>query len=531
MKLVSVSATSMLLLLHMLHMLPSVVLSASASARTMSTPGVVPEVTAQNTYPRLSDTDAVLLEWGSSAIIHNADGVVANFGPSAGHPEFQLGIEAELVTASPRQGCEPLSNARLVETQIVVMYRGGCTFGEKARIAIKAGAAAMIVVNSDRRSPDRAFGMSARHKGDANPPAKGAEDEEDDDDEIFSSLPSVMVSYAAGLQLREHSPPRMRIFAGAGRPFIEAVTDSRPILYLVHNAITESEIAAARAKLAPFLSPTASDPSVERAHRVLGLLRGSELSNFYERLSSIVGYPTQYISDLALETRTASGKVTSSFTLRDERRISKFNAELGDDPRFHTVMTVHVYLDSLNETDGGALYFPRAIPLPTRLIPTKGLAAVWYSSLEDGSLDTSAAHGESPLVASSTPGEDDEKSFSYLHLRVYNTPRPLARRLILPLLLSPVSGAPSKTVVFAARRFFSRAVGPDAPAENAVDLVLLLLALAVVAPFGFLGYAAFKAYERSKMPPKRRAASNAGSSAKKGSSASEKKKSAIGKKA
>ena len=36
----------------------------------------------------------------SSAIIHNADGVVASFGPGATHPEFELGIEAELATAS-----------------------------------------------------------------------------------------------------------------------------------------------------------------------------------------------------------------------------------------------------------------------------------------------------------------------------------------------------------------------------------------------------------------------------------------------
>ncbi|MEM7519044.1 MAG: hypothetical protein AAF368_19235, partial [Planctomycetota bacterium] len=345
--------------------------------------------------------------------------------------------------------------------------------------------------------------MHAHAKGEVVSAESDAGAGDDGDEDAFASLPSVMISYAAGLQLREHAPPRMRVFAGGGRPFIEAVTDSRPILYLVHNAITESEMAAARAKLAPFLSSTTtpSDSSIERAHRVLGLLRGSELSTFYERLSSIVGYPTEYLSDLALETRTAGrGKnvASSSFSLRDDRRISKFNAEQGDDARFHTVMTVYIYLDSLNETDGGALYFPRAMPSPTRLLPTKGLAAVWYSSLEDGSLDSSSAHGEAPLVVSEDDGP--ETSISVLHLRVYNTPRPLVRRLVLPLLLAPIGGAPSKTLVYAARRFFARAAGPDAAAENAIDLALLLLALAIIAPFGFLGYAAFKAYERSKKP-------------------------------
>ena len=80
-----------------------------------------PKIDDGSRYPRRSTDDSALLEWGSSAIIHNADGVVARFGPAATHPEFELGIEANLVTASPRQGCEALTNARDAETQIVVM--------------------------------------------------------------------------------------------------------------------------------------------------------------------------------------------------------------------------------------------------------------------------------------------------------------------------------------------------------------------------------------------------------------------------
>ena len=63
---------------------------------------------------------------GQQRHIHS-DGVVARFRPAATRPEFELGIEADLVTASPRQGCEALSNAAKA-AQIVVMYRGSCSF-------------------------------------------------------------------------------------------------------------------------------------------------------------------------------------------------------------------------------------------------------------------------------------------------------------------------------------------------------------------------------------------------------------------
>ena len=134
--------------------------AALLAAVAMASAIEIPNIEAKHSYPKRSPDDSALLEWGNSAIIHNADGVVAKFGPGATHPEFELGIEADLVTATPRQGCEPLGNAALARTQIVVMYRGGCDFKTKAETAAAAGAAALIVVNNDRRSPDRAFAMS-----------------------------------------------------------------------------------------------------------------------------------------------------------------------------------------------------------------------------------------------------------------------------------------------------------------------------------------------------------------------------------
>ena len=98
-------------------------------------------------------------------------------------------------------------------------------------------------------------------------------------------------------------------------------------------------------------------------------------------------------------------------------------------------MTVYCYLDDVKDEDGGALYFARARPGAVRVRVRKGLAAIFYSALEDGTLDRTAAHGDAPL----RPGAEAW----VLALRVYDRPRPLARRVILPAVLwLPFGGAP-----------------------------------------------------------------------------------------
>jgi hypothetical protein len=464
--------------------------AALLAAVAMASAIEIPNIEAKHSYPKRSPDDSALLEWGNSAIIHNADGVVAKFGPGATHPEFELGIEADLVTATPRQGCEPLGNAALARTQIVVMYRGGCDFKTKAETAAAAGAAALIVVNNDRRSPDRAFAMSLH--GDR-------ERDEPEERDLTIRTPSLMVSYAAGQQLREHGPRRMRLFAGGERPFIESVTDAQPLLYLVHNAISPDEAAAAKRALAPYLvaAPEADVDDVEgaavaRAARALGALRGGALASFYDRVSSIVGYPAEHLGELTLERRRPG----APFRLKDERKLGPSFPNGNDDARAQTVMTVYAFLDGVDEAVGGALVFPKARPQPIKVQPTAGVAAVFYSALEDGKLDRSAAHGDAPLRRAGA------ESWA-LRLRVYDAPRPLARRVILPALLYPIfRGAPSKTLALAARRFFSRFAGDD-KADAAIDVALWAVASCGALPFALLGYVAFKAFEKSRTPPKR----------------------------
>jgi len=166
-----------------------------------------------------------------------------------------------------------------------------------------------------------------------------------------------------------------------------------------------------------------------------------------------------------------------------------------EDARARTIMTVYCYLDDVKDEDGGALYFARARPGAVRVRVRKGLAAIFYSALEDGTLDRTAAHGDAPL----RPGAEAW----VLALRVYDRPRPLARRVILPAVLwLPFGGAPPKALAVASYRFFARAVG-DEKAPAAVDAALWALAALLFAPLGVAAFLAYKAFEKSRAPPKR----------------------------
>ena len=158
-------------------------------------------------------------------------------------------------------------------------------------------------------------------------------------------------------------------------------------------------------------------------------------------------------------------------------------------------MTVYCYLDDVKDEDGGALYFARARPGAVRVRVRKGLAAIFSSALEDGTLDRTAAHGDAPLRSGAEAW--------VLALRVYDRPRPLARRVILPAVLwLPFGGAPPKALAVASYRFFARAVG-DEKAPAAVDAALWALAALLFAPLGVAAFLAYKAFEKSRAPPKR----------------------------
>eukprot|EP00941_MAST-03F_sp_MAST-3F-sp1_P001785 g1785.t1 len=70
----------------------------------------------------------------------------ANFGgPLPNYPSFQ----AELYTSEPKDACEAFQNAGLMAGKVALVFRGGCPFTVKAKMAEAAGAVGMLIVNSD----------------------------------------------------------------------------------------------------------------------------------------------------------------------------------------------------------------------------------------------------------------------------------------------------------------------------------------------------------------------------------------------
>lgn len=123
-------------------------------------------------YPRRSEDEAAVIEWGNSAIISALDASVAHFGPQTSQAAL-LEVETMPVLASPINGRQELKNsdgefmgfadkviskldnADDVHGNAVVMTNTGELTGvEMALIAQESGAAALIIVNVDEERPD-----------------------------------------------------------------------------------------------------------------------------------------------------------------------------------------------------------------------------------------------------------------------------------------------------------------------------------------------------------------------------------------
>ena len=134
-------------------------------------------------FPTRTSAEAAVVEWGHSAIISALDGAVAAFGPQTSRGAF-FEVEARPVLASPIDGdvdrlftakdggdddvdlsTLTLKNTDEIEGNMVVMTNAAGLSGvEMARLAKNSGAAALMVVNTDRDHPDY---ISSLHPEDA----------------------------------------------------------------------------------------------------------------------------------------------------------------------------------------------------------------------------------------------------------------------------------------------------------------------------------------------------------------------------
>ena len=300
-------------------------------------------------YPKRSDADAAVIEWGHSAMIQSVDGVVASFGAQISETEAALfEVEASVVMSQPPQACGKggLKNAAKLHGQIALVMRGGCNFLTKANLAVKAGAAALVVINNDAASPDHAFAMDGNDAPQS---------------DVVVDIPCVMVSYNGGQALLTDDPPRVRLYAGAGRPFIETVSDASPVLYLVHNLLTPEECDRLVALAKPRLRPSrpvskGADPAQPLATRksnstllVLGAWKDSVLEALDQKVSSVIGYPTSYFADLEVNHYSVGGLYAPHY----DWSPSMYQEH---------VMTLLLCLDDVPVGAGGEAVFPYASP-------------------------------------------------------------------------------------------------------------------------------------------------------------------------
>ncbi|MEC9439647.1 MAG: M36 family metallopeptidase [Myxococcota bacterium] len=92
-------------------------------------------------------------------------------------------VAASDATAPSDDGCEPFDNGADIAGHIAFIDRGTCSFLTKVQNAEAAGAVGVVISNNDTQRPDRVFDMGGFDQS--------------------VSIPSVMVSYLIGQQIRQ----------------------------------------------------------------------------------------------------------------------------------------------------------------------------------------------------------------------------------------------------------------------------------------------------------------------------------------
>ena len=409
-------------------------------------------------YPRRTEEEAAVLEWGHSAIISALDASVAHFGPQTTQAAL-LEVECMPILASPLNGVgdqrttstgtaaaddeetdqtdgsspsssttkkpiiRPLDNADLVHGNMVVMTNNGGLSGvEMARVAKLSGAAALLVVNIDEERPDDIYRL---------PVLEGESADDIDIPVVMISLNSanvlttatVLPNMAPADIVNHGMPERVRLYAGGDRPFFEDVEPAEPTLYLIHNLLTEQEVDSlvkqAESRVAPLekndilqLTEDAEKfPNVQRVMLWQGLLQTPERKAIEERIEQVTGFPASHYSDFVVD-RLDPG--------------AQWKPHYDTHPSMIPMATITIYLTA----EGGSLVYP-SCKTPVRVNARKGMAVVHHNTNDRHQLDLSTVHA----MLSHTEGP------VYVARKyVFTTPVSNARRMALPFLALPFGG-------------------------------------------------------------------------------------------
>ena len=402
-----------------------------SSARTSSNKNL--EELDYRIYPKRTAEEAAVLEWGHSAIISALDASVALFGPQTVDAAL-LEVECQPVLASPLNGIDKEGNAvdkfaNSDETHgnMVVMTNTGKLSGyQMAKIALNSGAAALLVVNMDEKHPDDIYRLELGNMTDA--------------DMVDIDIPICMISLNSANVLTTATvtpdmkpadivnngmPDRIRLYAGADRPFFEDVEPVDPTLYLIHNLMTEEECdslvkQASHGMDVPDSLLLSHDTTKQQGMDKVVLWKGALQSyagkQVEERIEQVTGFPATHYSDFVVY------KLTKGSLWKPHYDIL-LNGEA-------PMATITVFLS--NSDKDPTIVYP-SLDNPVKIVPQKGMAIV-HHNLENQrhELDMATLHAWMPSTS------DDVIYVARKY--VFSTPQPVARRVVLPILAAPFGG-------------------------------------------------------------------------------------------
>lgn len=388
-----------------------------------------------NVYPRRTEEEAAVFEWGHSAIISALDASVAEFGPQTSQAAL-LEVECMPILASPVNGAmkggddgiamKPLNNADEAHGNIVVMTNnGGLTGVEMAKIAKLSGAAALMVVNIDEKRPDDIYRLEVLE-------GEEADAEEIDIPVVMISLNSANVLTTATVEphmeqkdiVNNGMPDRIRLYAGGDRPFFEDVEPVSPTLYLIHNLLTEIEanelVDIAKTKVEPIAAGTIDNlqlqtqpenyPGVESVMLWSGKLASPTQKAIDERIEQVTGFPSEHFSDFVVDKLASGAHWKPHF---DKHPYAHYSTPIA---------TIIVFLTQ--PSSGGSVVYPLNGKKPIKVVAQKGLALVHHNMDEKNQLDMSTLHAMLPVPE----GETLYVARKY----VFELPISPARRMALP---------------------------------------------------------------------------------------------------
>jgi PA domain len=403
-----------------------------------------------NVYPRRTEEEAAVLEWGHSAIISALDASVARFGPQTSQAAL-LEVECMPILANPMNGVnkdaarseeegdstptllQKLQNAEEVHGNIVVMTNNGGLSGvQMAKIAKMSGAAALLVVNIDEERPDDIYRLEV---------LEGENADDIDIPVVMISLNSANVLTTATVEanmdpsdvVNHGMPDRVRLYAGGDRPFFEDVEPIRPTLYLIHNLLTGQEaddlVASASTKVEPLEEGKVDTlqlntqpenyPGVESTMLWHGMLHSPAMKAVGERIEQVTGFPAAHFSDFIVD-KLEPG--------------AEWKPHYDTHPYYTPMATIIVFLTD----NGGPVVYPSARK-PIKVMPQKGMAIVHHNTDDRNQLDVSTAHALLAIPEGEAPAYVARKY-------VFTDPISNARRIALPAFALPFGGKLPKVI-------------------------------------------------------------------------------------